>query len=395
MGASTKDKRDIYYRQSKAEGYRARSAYKLIHLDEIYGFLSSSSSSSSSLGHSYADRFGVSADFPPRPASLPRPSLQARDDETAKTIIDLCAAPGSWSQVLSRRLAKELQQNTTLLAVDLQPMAPIPRILQLQGDITLASTAARLRQLASQAQQQAKHDDDHDDAGLLLADLIICDGAPDVHGLHILDEFLHSFLLQAALSIGIRMLKPGGTFIAKIFSHDSRPILPTPIPKTSSCSSSDPGQEATGEGRLFPVKVEAPAQERIRRPFRFHGQTDPTFSAKTYLQPRFETFFRRIDIIKPASSRASSAEHFIVCHGFCQRPDWAEERAGERERRTDPFLSNLWDSAQGRDAIASCLLERKSLPPSIPDLDEADEDGGIEQERRDALSRLLRIAAQG
>ncbi|CDS01939.1 hypothetical protein [Sporisorium scitamineum] len=39
MGKSTKDKRDIYYRQGKSEGYRARSAYKLLHLNEQYGFL--------------------------------------------------------------------------------------------------------------------------------------------------------------------------------------------------------------------------------------------------------------------------------------------------------------------------------------------------------------------
>ena len=40
MGRTSKDKRDVYYRQAKEEGWRARSAYKLLHIDEEYGILS-------------------------------------------------------------------------------------------------------------------------------------------------------------------------------------------------------------------------------------------------------------------------------------------------------------------------------------------------------------------
>lgn len=40
MGRTSKDKRDIYYRLAKEEGWRARSAYKLLHIDEEYGILS-------------------------------------------------------------------------------------------------------------------------------------------------------------------------------------------------------------------------------------------------------------------------------------------------------------------------------------------------------------------
>jgi tRNA (cytidine32/guanosine34-2'-O)-methyltransferase len=40
MGRSSKDKRDIYYRLAKEEGWRARSAYKLLHIDEEYNILS-------------------------------------------------------------------------------------------------------------------------------------------------------------------------------------------------------------------------------------------------------------------------------------------------------------------------------------------------------------------
>jgi tRNA (cytidine32/guanosine34-2'-O)-methyltransferase len=116
-------------------------------------------------------------------------------------VVDLCAAPGSWSQVLSRRLylpaaaaaaadaaaappplaapsdttqqqqpqqqqAEQQQQRGRLpiiVAVDLQPMAPIEGVVQLQGDITSEATAARVI--------------DHFKGQP--ADLVVCDGAPD------------------------------------------------------------------------------------------------------------------------------------------------------------------------------------------------------------------------
>jgi len=58
MGRTSKDKRDIYYRKAKEEGYRARSAYKLLQLDQEFDLL-----------------------------------------KNATNVVDLCAAPGSWSQV--------------------------------------------------------------------------------------------------------------------------------------------------------------------------------------------------------------------------------------------------------------------------------------------------------
>ena len=63
MGKSSKDKRDIYYRLAKENGWRARSAYKLLQVDEEFGIFK-----------------GITR------------------------AVDLCAAPGSWSQVLSQKL---------------------------------------------------------------------------------------------------------------------------------------------------------------------------------------------------------------------------------------------------------------------------------------------------
>ncbi|KAH9589954.1 putative tRNA (cytidine(32)/guanosine(34)-2'-O)-methyltransferase, variant 3 [Schistosoma haematobium] len=130
MGKSSRDKRDIYYRLAKEEGWRARSAYKLLQIDDGYGI------------------------FSPENAPLER-------------VVDLCAAPGSWSQVLSKRLweskSPEDQKSVKIVAVDLQAMAPIPGVIQIQGDITSQDTA----------QQIIRHFDGK------LAQLVVCDGAPD------------------------------------------------------------------------------------------------------------------------------------------------------------------------------------------------------------------------
>ena len=67
MGRSSKDKRDVYYRLAKEEGWRARSAFKLLQINDEFNIFS-----------------GV------------------------KRVVDLCAAPGSWSQVLSKKLRSEV-----------------------------------------------------------------------------------------------------------------------------------------------------------------------------------------------------------------------------------------------------------------------------------------------
>ena len=82
MGKTSKDKRDIYYRLAKEQGWRARSAFKLLQIDERFEIFKG------------VDR-----------------------------VVDLCAAPGSWSQVLSKKLADNPKGK--IVAVDLQPMAPI------------------------------------------------------------------------------------------------------------------------------------------------------------------------------------------------------------------------------------------------------------------------------
>jgi len=212
MGRSSKDKRDVYYRLAKEEGWRARSAFKLLQIN---------------------DEFDIFKDV--------------------KKVVDLCAAPGSWSQVLSRKLRPKSSDGKTaedikIVAVDLQAMAPISGVIQIQGDITKTSTAEEI--IGHFKGEQA--------------DLVVCDGAPDVTGLHDIDEYIQAQLLLAALNITTHVLKPGGTFVAKIFR----------------------GKDVT------------------------------------LLYAQLKLFFPRVTCAKPRSSRHSSIEAFVVCQGYAPPPGY-------------------------------------------------------------------------
>lgn len=257
MGKSSKDKRDAYYRLAKEEGWRARSAYKLLQLDEQFDLFS-----------------GVTR------------------------VVDLCAAPGSWSQVLSRVLIKgeefgragweqkqqdtrayvlgakhednnteqqkhketlkadkeqKLNKDVRIVSIDLQPMSPLEGVTTLRADITHPSTIP----LLLKALDPDKYDPNSPHPSSPV-DLVISDGAPDVTGLHDLDIYVQSQLLWAALNLALCVLKPGGKFVAKIFRGKDVDLL-------------------------F-------AQLKI--------------------------VFQRVRVAKPRSSRASSIEAFVVCEGF-------------------------------------------------------------------------------
>jgi len=199
MGKTSKDKRDIYYRLAKEQGWRARSAFKLLQIDERFEIFKG------------VDR-----------------------------VVDLCAAPGSWSQVLSKKLADNPKGK--IVAVDLQPMAPIEGVICLQGDITASSTADEI----------IGHFDGEK------ADLVVCDGAPDVTGLHDLDEFVQSQLILAAFNISSFVMRPGATFVAKIFRGRDSDLI-------------------------------------------FH---------------QFQAFFKNVYLAKPRSSRNSSVEAFVVAMDY-------------------------------------------------------------------------------
>lgn len=170
MGKISKDKRDIYYRLAKQTSYRSRSAFKLLQINQYFDILKDS-------------------DY----------------------VVDLCSAPGGWSQVALKKLSekyKDLNNDENdigkifkIISVDLQEMAPIDGVDILIGDITNQTTLLDIIKLS----------------GNKPIDLVLCDGAPDVTGFNEFDVHIQIQLILYALNISIRMLKTGGTFISKVF----------------------------------------------------------------------------------------------------------------------------------------------------------------------------------
>ncbi|CAO1637168.1 unnamed protein product [Sympodiomycopsis kandeliae] len=271
MGKSSKDHRDVYYRLSKIDGYRARSAYKLLHLDEQFGFFNNQRYSLQLQLRNQHDelqkhltevedseeREEIKAEIEELSivlSSLPTTSSRTVNELRPTRAVDLCAAPGSWSQVLTQ----QLPSHASIVSVDLQPMASIPGVTQILGDITTSKTSNAV----ISALQDSK------------AQLIVCDGAPDVTGIHDVDEYLQAQLLLSALLITIRLLEKGGTFIAKIF-----------------CDPPKQQQQATNKISQAPPR--------------------PSKDTSALLRSQMQTLFQFVDVAKPRSSRIASHEHFI------------------------------------------------------------------------------------
>jgi len=152
-------KRDIFYRKAKEEGFRARSVYKLKEIHYNYNILSPSYSN----------------------------------------FVDLCAAPGSWTQML--RILTKSNPNAKIVSVDIQHIVPIEGVTIIKGDITRQDTIEKI--LASFDQNKV--------------DVIIFDGAPDVTGVIDVDMYMQVELIIFALVIVMKLLKKGGIFVAKMF----------------------------------------------------------------------------------------------------------------------------------------------------------------------------------
>lgn len=168
MGKASKDKRDYYYRKAKEEGWRARSAFKLLQINEEFKIF-----------------------------------------ENVETAVDLCAAPGSWSQVLSSEIRKSKNEKAKIVSVDLQPMEKIDGVINLQADITDHKTLEKILNIFEGKK----------------VDLVCCDGAPDVTGMHDLDEYIQSQLVLTGLRLAGCILKKGGIFLTKIFRGKNIDLL--------------------------------------------------------------------------------------------------------------------------------------------------------------------------
>ena len=147
---------DSYVKQAQKDGYRSRSAYKLIQLNE-------------------KDR-------------LIRPGM---------LVVDLGSAPGGWSQVAGKLVGARGR----VVATDILAMDPLPNVEFIQGDFTDESVLARILEAL----------------GGNKPDLVICDIAPNISGIDSADQAASMYLVELALDMCRQVLKPGGVFVTKVF----------------------------------------------------------------------------------------------------------------------------------------------------------------------------------
>jgi 23S rRNA (uridine2552-2'-O)-methyltransferase len=188
---------DPFVKKAQLDGYRSRSAYKLTELNA-------------------KDR-------------LIRPGMR---------IMDLGSAPGGWSQVAGKLVGAKGR----VLATDILPMEPIKNVDFIQGDFTDEAVVAQLLEWLGGGK----------------FDLIISDIAPNITGIDSADQASSMYFLELALDTVRQTLKPGATFVAKMFQ---------------------------GSGSDQYVK-------------------------------ELRTSFEKVLIRKPAASRAESREVYIVAKGF-------------------------------------------------------------------------------
>ena len=152
---------DPYVARAQKEGYRARAVYKLIEMNEKFRFL--------------------------------------RDGQV---VVDLGAAPGSWSQYIARAFPK-----SKIFAMDVLEISPIVGVETYQGDFTSDEALDWLVEKLGLT-----------DGGAGTADVVVSDMAPNTVGHKKTDHIRQMVLLEYALDFALRALKVGGTFVCKSFT---------------------------------------------------------------------------------------------------------------------------------------------------------------------------------
>ena len=149
-----KQRRDIYVRRSKIEGYRARSVYKLIEIDEKFKIF-----------------------------------------KGGMNVIDIGAAPGSWSQYVSK-----VVKNGKIISIDLKEMVKIKNTIQIKGDFTEPDIQNQIKTYLNKE-----------------ADVVMSDMAVDTTGIKNLDSIQTGELCKEAMIFSKNAISKKGFFISKIF----------------------------------------------------------------------------------------------------------------------------------------------------------------------------------
>ncbi|MEH2469679.1 23S rRNA (uridine2552-2'-O)-methyltransferase [Nitrobacteraceae bacterium AZCC 2161] len=202
---------DPYVQQAKRDGLRSRAAYKLIEIDDKYHFL--------------------------------KPGI---------SVVDLGAAPGGWSQIAAKRVGSA-EGKGQVVAIDLLEMPNIVGVTFAQLDFLQDDAPARLRDMMGGK-----------------ADVVLSDMAANTTGHRKTDQLRIVGLVEDAAAFAADVLKPGGTFVAKVFQS---------------------GADAT-------------------------------------LMTQLKRDFTSVKHVKPASSRKDSSERYVLAMGF--RGVAGDQRLGER-----------------------------------------------------------------
>ena len=149
-----KQKRDIYVRQSKVDGYRARSAYKLIEIDKKFKIF-----------------------------------------KNGMFILDIGAAPGSWSQYASKAI-----KNGKIISIDLKDMSPINNGIHIKGDFTEPDIQEKIKENLTKE-----------------FDVVMSDMAVNTTGVKNLDSIQTGELCKEAMTFSRKVISSKGYFISKIF----------------------------------------------------------------------------------------------------------------------------------------------------------------------------------
>ena len=153
-----KQKRDIYVRQSQVDGYRARSAYKLIEIDEKFKIF-----------------------------------------KNGNSIIDLGSSPGSWSQYIARTV-----KSGRIVTIDLKGMEEIEHTIQIKGDFTEIDSQEKIKGFFKSK-----------------VDVIVSDMAVNTTGIKDIDAIYTGELAMEAMNFSKEILVKEGRFVSKIFLGSS------------------------------------------------------------------------------------------------------------------------------------------------------------------------------
>jgi 23S rRNA (uridine2552-2'-O)-methyltransferase len=151
-----RQEKDPYVQRARKEGWRSRAVFKLEQIDQKERFL--------------------------------KPDI---------VCVDLGSAPGSWSQYVTEKL----KGRARIVAVDLLPMDALPEVEFVLGDFREDEVFEQLLESVGESG----------------ADLVLSDMAPNITGTKVVDQPRSMYLVELALDMARKVLKPGGSFVCKVF----------------------------------------------------------------------------------------------------------------------------------------------------------------------------------